>query len=134
MSEPLSECCQAPIKIGGDDKEGTHYYVCTKCDEACDAYKCPTHVSASIGSKTSLSKVLGFYKRPTRDIKSTGYNQCIDDLDQRSPVANKLAEVLSLSFDDVELSHKDGIEKAFLLQQAQEIINKMSEWIVKKGN
>jgi hypothetical protein len=31
-----SDCCNAPIKIGGDDKEGTHYYICTKCDKACD--------------------------------------------------------------------------------------------------
>ena|SRR3990172_2582405 len=32
----LSGCCHAPANVGGDDKEGTHYYVCTECDEPCD--------------------------------------------------------------------------------------------------
>ena len=32
----LSECCQAKVKTRGDDEEGTHYYVCTECDKACD--------------------------------------------------------------------------------------------------
>ena len=33
----LSKSCNAAFKIGGDNPEGTHYYICTKCDEACDA-------------------------------------------------------------------------------------------------
>jgi len=32
----LSNCCNAPIKVDGDDTEGTHYYVCTKCNNPCD--------------------------------------------------------------------------------------------------
>jgi len=32
----ISLYCKAPVKIGGDDEEGTHYYTCTKCDESCD--------------------------------------------------------------------------------------------------
>jgi hypothetical protein len=31
-----SECCLAPMTIGGDDREGTHYFVCTKCGKACN--------------------------------------------------------------------------------------------------
>jgi hypothetical protein len=34
-----SKCCGAPVFIGGDDDEGigsTHYFICTKCDKACD--------------------------------------------------------------------------------------------------
>jgi hypothetical protein len=31
-----SNCCGANVTIGGDDEEGTHYYVCTKCFKACD--------------------------------------------------------------------------------------------------
>ncbi|MDD4892419.1 MAG: hypothetical protein PHH73_00270 [Candidatus Rickettsiella isopodorum] len=31
-----SRCCNADVKIGGDDREGTHYYICTKCGEDCD--------------------------------------------------------------------------------------------------
>ena len=34
--EEKSNCCSAPVIIGGDDSEGTHYYVCTSCKEPCD--------------------------------------------------------------------------------------------------
>jgi len=34
----LSNCCKSEVKIGGDDKEGTHYYICTKCNKPCDLY------------------------------------------------------------------------------------------------
>ena len=37
-----SKCCDARVKIEGDDKEGTFYFVCTKCDEPCDIKsECP---------------------------------------------------------------------------------------------
>lgn len=36
-TKPLSKCCRAAVKVGGDEREGTHYYVCTKCGEPCDA-------------------------------------------------------------------------------------------------
>lgn len=36
MSEPLSKCHNAPLTIGGDDHEGTHYYVCSTCNDMCD--------------------------------------------------------------------------------------------------
>ena len=32
----ISNCCKAEIKIEGDEKEGTYYYVCTKCNAPCD--------------------------------------------------------------------------------------------------
>lgn len=32
----LSACHKAPVTVGGDDTEGTHYYVCTKCHNICD--------------------------------------------------------------------------------------------------
>ena len=35
MSE-LSKCCNAKVKIGGEGL--THFYVCTKCNEACDYF------------------------------------------------------------------------------------------------
>jgi hypothetical protein len=31
-----SKCCQADMSIGGDDIEGTHYYVCDKCKQMTD--------------------------------------------------------------------------------------------------
>ncbi len=31
-----SQCCNAPVTIEGDDNEGTHYYVCDQCGQACD--------------------------------------------------------------------------------------------------
>ena len=33
--EGFSNCCLAPMTIEGGD-EGTHYYVCSRCGEACD--------------------------------------------------------------------------------------------------
>lgn len=49
-----------------------------------------------------------------------GYNKCISDLDQLSPDVNKLAEIIK-NFD------ADYVKEANFL--AEEIINKMSEWI-----
>jgi hypothetical protein len=43
-SQLVSNCCNAEIKVGGcADFEGdksacTQYYVCTKCDNACDTH------------------------------------------------------------------------------------------------
>jgi hypothetical protein len=34
-----SDCCNAPVTIEGDDDEGTYYYKCTKCNNACDRKK-----------------------------------------------------------------------------------------------
>jgi hypothetical protein len=34
--EDRSDCCQATVTIGGDNREGTHYYVCSKCNNICD--------------------------------------------------------------------------------------------------
>lgn len=31
-----STCCNATITVDGDDQEGTHYYVCNKCNKPCD--------------------------------------------------------------------------------------------------
>lgn len=31
-----SKCCKAQVVVEGDDKEGTFYHVCTKCNKACD--------------------------------------------------------------------------------------------------
>lgn len=36
MSNELSNCCGAPVRIGGEFNEGTCYYVCTKCGKPCD--------------------------------------------------------------------------------------------------
>ncbi len=33
-----SKCCRADAIVEGDDKEGTHYFVCTKCNKPCDIY------------------------------------------------------------------------------------------------
>lgn len=30
-----SNCHNASVTIGGDDREGTHYYVCSKCNNLC---------------------------------------------------------------------------------------------------
>jgi len=35
MIKPVSDCCQADIKIN-DGQSVTRYYICTKCDKPCD--------------------------------------------------------------------------------------------------
>ena len=52
-----------------------------------------------------------------------GYNDCLDDLDQLSPDVNKLKEIL-----DYYNLPENGFYTDVI---AQEIINKMSEWIKK---
>lgn len=54
-----------------------------------------------------------------------GYNQCVIDLDQLSPDVNKLKEIL-----DYYNLPENGFYTDVI---AQEIINKISVWIVKKG-
>jgi len=34
--ELRSKCCRAAVTVGGDDREGTHYYVCANCGQSCD--------------------------------------------------------------------------------------------------
>lgn len=37
MTDPLLSACHlAPVTVGGDDLEGTHYHICSVCHEACD--------------------------------------------------------------------------------------------------
>lgn len=36
QSKDCSDCHRATVTIGGDDREGTHYYVCSECNEPCD--------------------------------------------------------------------------------------------------
>lgn len=55
-----------------------------------------------------------------------GYNDCLKDLDQLSPDVNKLAKLLS------EYNRCSNVLPIYI-HMAQEIINKMSEWVVKKG-
>lgn len=31
-----STCCGQPVKVESDDEEGTNFYTCTACDNACD--------------------------------------------------------------------------------------------------
>lgn len=33
----VSTCCGAPVRVGGDEDEGTRYYVCDGCGRPCDA-------------------------------------------------------------------------------------------------
>lgn len=39
--EELSKCHNAPVTIGGDSDEGTRYYVCNECGNACDLAHMP---------------------------------------------------------------------------------------------
>lgn len=43
-----SNCHNATVTIGGDDKEGTHYYVCTKCNKPCDLAVTPSSMNTVI--------------------------------------------------------------------------------------
>lgn len=95
-----------------------------------------------------LSKLLGFKKDEVYggtfadNQIQIGKNMMIDDLDQLSPDAKELSRIIANKMCDCGISqdgermpcpicmyYQEAIDKA-----AQEIINKMSEWIVKKGN
>lgn len=44
-----SKCCNADVFIGGDDREGTHYYICDKCNNPCDGItKSPKNIGEEI--------------------------------------------------------------------------------------
>ena len=36
LEDNLSNCCLSPAFVAGDDLEGTHYYVCSRCGNPCD--------------------------------------------------------------------------------------------------
>lgn len=79
---------------------------------------------------TPLSYKLGIYRKEAHDPRLCipedwkGYNKCVRDLDQLSPDVHKLAEILRTPISSEYNSIKD---ESILI--AQEIINKMSEWI-----
>lgn len=65
-AKTLSACCHAPVIVGGDDEEGTHYYVCTKCKDVCDVgvldhiYGVKTYtqnVKIAVSTKSNVQKM-----------------------------------------------------------------------------
>lgn len=80
---------------------------------------------------TPLSYKLGIYRKEAHDPRLCipedwkGYNKCVRDLDQLSPDVDALAQVIQQCEFKNSMNTTDKI-------LAQEIINKMSEWIVKK--
>ena len=88
-----------------------------------------------------LSKVFQFKRKPSPTYfpANEGYNLCLDELDQRSPDVVKLAKVLFdrgikiVGFTSTGWEDLSAREKIPYLGEAQEIINKMSVWLVKKG-
>lgn len=78
-----------------------------------------------------LSKVLGLERKEPHDPRLCipedwkGYNKCVDAIDQLSPDVETLVRVIAEH-------HSGNYEEGCKI--AQEIINKMSEWVVKKGN
>lgn len=92
-----------------------------------------------------LSKVFQFKRKPSPTYfpANEGYNLCLDELDQSSPDAEKLARIIyeqqynrniniNSRCPDWKKEAPYVKERFFLL--AQEIINKMSEWIVKESS
>lgn len=121
MSEPLSN--------------KKHQYECICCHCGKPFYGDKREVSCPNCSKTnrSLSKVLGLerinidlYKSPVFRAEILGRNKALDDLDQRSPDVELLSDVIR----NCEFKNSMNTTDKIL---AQEIINKMSVWIVKKG-
>jgi hypothetical protein len=35
LKQPASACCGAPVRLAGGAREGTHYFICAKCSQAC---------------------------------------------------------------------------------------------------
>lgn len=59
-----------------------------------------------------------------------GYNRCVDDLDQLSPDVSALAQIMVKK----NIEFLDANARYILPEElAQEIINSMNVWIVKKG-
>lgn len=137
MSEPLSN--------------KKHRYECICCHCGKPFYGDKREVSCPNCSKTnrSLSKVLGLerinidlYKSPVFRAEILGRNKALDDLDQLSPEVEKLARIIykqqynrniniNSRCPDWKKESPYVKERFFLL--AQEIINKIDVWIVKKG-
>lgn len=40
-----SDCCNATVTVDGDDREGTRYYVCGKCNKSCNIAVAATKTS-----------------------------------------------------------------------------------------
>lgn len=83
---------------------------------------------------TPLSYKLGIYRKEAHDPRLCipedwkGYNKCVRDLDQLSPDVNKLEELIT-DIKQHEL-YDLNLGSKYL---AKQIINKMNEWVVKKG-
>lgn len=43
--EYISKCCGAEVKVGGEGS--THYFICTKCENPCDAKEKSEPVNSS---------------------------------------------------------------------------------------
>lgn len=41
MSEPLSNCCSAPVFVASSRHGSTNWYVCEKCRQPCDTHDAP---------------------------------------------------------------------------------------------
>jgi len=94
-----------------------------------------------------LSKVFQFKRKPSPTYfpANEGYNLCLDELDQRSPDVKKLAFII-YKVEMRNLTSEDEIKSIFNMHhvtwnptvnecyvKAQEIINKIDVWVVKKG-
>lgn len=80
----ISKCCMATVRIEGDPKEGTMYYVCTNCNNPCDTVtlitrpswdsyfiKMAEHVATR---STCLRRQIGCIIVKEKRILATGYN------------------------------------------------------------
>ena len=135
MSEPLSN--------------KKHRYECICCHCGKPFYGDKREVSCPNCSKTnrSLSKILNFeHKQHTPSSDSgvvTGYNQAIDDLDQRSPDVEKLARIIyeqqynrniNINSRCPDWKKEAPYVKERFVLLAQEIINKIDVWVVKESS
>lgn len=66
-AEQLSACHRAPVRIDGDQAEGTHFYVCTKCLYPCDLYVADKQTDEAGNILWRLrSKQIGYHEAKTR--------------------------------------------------------------------
>lgn len=124
MSEPLSN--------------KKHQYECICCHCGKPFYGDKREVSCPNCSKTnrSLSKVFQFKRKPSPTYfpANEGYNLCLDELDQRSPDVIELAKIIHQESGSVESWETCSVgDRDYAISVAQEIINKIDVWVVKKG-
>ncbi len=125
LTNEKSDCCRTSTYIGGDDREGTHYYVCNKCKQICDVFvneKTPEGVSSTAGVSS---------KRDDSSIpQSDAVEQLVRDFTQVNPlpkseVRQRLFDLVVTCFERGRIAEAKVCEKAKRHQLSNDKISRL---------